>query len=308
MNFTHRFRIWILLCLLNLALAIPCFALDPEPRNWSHLPMDKNFGGFAYAHTKADIFFDPTLLIEDAELKLDTWAGKYIRTFELFGKSSSIEITQAYQKGEWTGLLNGIPASVSRDGLSDTFLRFAVNLYGAPPLRGQAFGAYRAAADKETIAGVAITVRMPTGNYLEDKLLNLGENRYTFRPQLGIVHNRGKWTTELTGEVAFHTKNNEFYNGNTLEQKPLYIVHGHLIRTFSPGQWASVSVGYDHGDENRLNGVDKNDTKQDIGWKISYVHPINRSIGIKVTYLGTYTQEATGADTDTLSVSTSFAW
>ncbi len=270
--------------------------------------MDKNFGGFAFAHTEADILFDPTLLLENVEMTIDTWAVKYIRTFELFEKSSRIDITQGYQKGEWTGLLDGVPGSTSRNGLSDTFVRVAMNLYGAPPLRGKEFGTYRSNVNIETIVGAALTVRMPTGNYLEDKLVNLGQNRFAFRPQLGIMHNRGKWTTELTGEVAFYTKNDEFFNGNTLEQKPLYIVHGHLIHTFKPGQWASISAGYDHGGENRLNGVDKDDTKQNIGWKLSYAHPINRALGINVFYLGTRTQKSTGSDSDTLVVSMSFVW
>ena len=270
--------------------------------------MDKNFGGFAFAHTEADIFFDPTLLLEDVEMELDTWAGKYIRTFELFEKSSRIDIIQAYQKGEWEGLLDGVAASTSRDGLSDTFVRVAMNLYGAPPLQNKEFGAYRSNVNIETIVGVALTVRLPTGNYQEDKLINLGQNRFAFRPQLGIVHTRGKWTTELTGEVAFYTKNDKFYNGNTLEQSPLYIVHGHLVYTFKPGQWTSFSMGYDYGGENKLNGVYKDDTKQNIAWKLSYAHPINRSLGIKVSYLGTSTQESTGMDSDTLAVGMTFLW
>lgn len=308
MNFTPRFGRWALLYLLTIGLAHPSFALEPEPRKWSHLPMDKNFGAFAFVHTEADIFFDPTLLIENAEMDLDTWAGKYIRTFELFGKASRIDITQAYQKGEWKGLLDGVPASTSRNGLSDTFVRVAMNLYGAPPLRGKEYGTYRSNVNIETIVGTGLTVRMPTGNYQEDKLLNLGQNRFAFRPQLGIMHTRGKWTTELTGEVAFYTKNDEFVNDNTLEQKPLYIVHGHLIHTFKPGQWASISVGYDYGGENRLNGVDKDDTQKNIGWKLSYAHPINRALGVKITYLGTRTQESTGLDSDTLAVNMSFVW
>ena len=135
--------------------------------------MDKNFGGFAFAHTESDIFFDPTLLLENVDMTLDTWAVKYIRTFELLKKSSRIDITQGCQKGEWKGLLNGVPDSTSRNGLSDTFVRVAMNLYGAPPLRGKEFGAYRSNVNIETIIGAALTVRMPTGNYQEDKLLNL---------------------------------------------------------------------------------------------------------------------------------------
>jgi len=304
----HKLGRWFLLFLFAIGVPDPCFGLDLEPRKWSHLPMDQNFGGLAFAHTEADIFSDPTLLLENVEMTLDTWAVKYIRTFELLDKSSRIDITQAYQNGEWKGLLNGVPTSTSRNGLADTFVRVAVNLYGAPPLRGKEFGAYRSNVNAETIVGVALAVRVPTGSYQEDKLINLGQNRFAFRPQLGIMHTWGKWTTELTGEVAFYTKNDEFFNGNTLEQKPLYILHSHIIYTFKPGQWASLSAGYDYGGENKINGVDKDDTIQDIGLKLSYSHPLNRYLGVKVSYLGTRTQESTGADSDTLAVSMSFVW
>ena len=160
----------------------------------------------------------------------------------------------------------------------------------------------------ETIVGAALTIRLPTGNYQEDKLINLGKNRFAFRPQLGIIHTRSKWTTELTGEVAFYTKNDAFFHGNTLEQKPLYIMHGHLIRTFKPGQWVAMSIGYDYGGENTLNGVDKDDKKQNFAWKLSYAHPINSSLGINIFYLGTRTHELTGSDYDTLSVNMAFVW
>lgn len=93
--------------------------------------MDQNFGGIAFSHTEADIFFAPTLMLKNVDMELDTWALKYIRTFELFDKSSRIDITTGYQRGEWKGLLNGVSASSLRNGLSDTFVRVAMNLYGA---------------------------------------------------------------------------------------------------------------------------------------------------------------------------------
>jgi len=64
-----------------------------------------------------------------------------------------------------------VPASTQRSGLSDTFVRLAVNLYGAPPLRGKAFAAYRAKKKNETIIGAALALRLPTGDYEKDKLL-----------------------------------------------------------------------------------------------------------------------------------------
>ncbi|WP_304511307.1 transporter [Desulfopila sp. IMCC35008] len=201
-----RFGKWFTLWFITIGLPLPCFALDPEPRNWNHLPMDRNFGGFAFAHTEAHIFFDPILLLKDFDLKLDTWAVKYLRTFELFQKSSQIDIIHGYQEGKWTGLLNGVHASTSRSGWSDTFVRVAMNLYGAPPLRGKEFGAYRSQMNIETIEGVALKVRLPTGNYLEDKLLNLGQNRFAFRPQLGVMHTWGKWASISAGYMTMAAK------------------------------------------------------------------------------------------------------
>jgi len=182
---------WCLYVFLILGLPFLCFAQELEPRRWSHLPIGINFLGAGYSYTKADIFFDPVFRIEDAEMEMQTWALKHIRTFELFQKSARIDLPQAYQEGRWTGLLNGAPASIKRSGLSDSVLRFAINLHGAPPLEDKEFAAYRAKANVETVFGTALVVQLPTGDYMNNKLINLGTNRYAFRPQLGVVHNRG---------------------------------------------------------------------------------------------------------------------
>ncbi|NQZ53996.1 MAG: transporter [Piscirickettsiaceae bacterium] len=283
------------------------YAMELEPLRWSHLPIGINFAGGGYAYTEANIFVDPVILLEDVDMELHTWAAKYIRTFSLFDKSARIDLSQSYQEGKWTGLVNGSPASISRKGLSDSFLRLAVNLYGSPPLTGKDFFAYRANTDVETIIGFALAIRLPTGDYMDDKLINLGQNRLVFRPQLGVTHKRGKWTSELTAEVAFHTDNDDFFNGKTREQEPLYIIHGHIIHTFRPGVWAGLSIGYDYGGESSVNGVNSDDKKQDIGWALSFTYPIER-YSLKVAYIGTRTQEDVGLDTDTLVASLSFLW
>jgi hypothetical protein len=270
--------------------------------------MGVNFAGIAYAYTEADIGFDPVLELENVEMEKHTWAGKYIRTFELLNKSARIDLTQGYQKAKWQGLQQGEPAATDRDGLSDTFARFAINLYGSPPLKGEEYRNYRSASDVDTIVGVGLAVRLPTGNYLEEKLLNLGGNRFAFRPQIGVSHRRGKWTTELTGEVAFYTENDEFYDGNRLEQAPLYWAHGHVIYTFRPGLWLSTSGGVDIGGETTINGVDKDDEKHNLGWKLSGAYPINRKVGLTLSYMNIETQESTGADSKSLIVSLSFLW
>ncbi len=117
--------------------------------------MGVNFAGGGYAYTNADISFDPVLLIEDAEMDMHSFPLKYIRTFEFAGRSARVNLLQSYLDARWSGLLDGVPTSTSRSGLSDMDLRFAVNVLGAPPLSGEEFAEYRAATDHETIVGLS---------------------------------------------------------------------------------------------------------------------------------------------------------
>jgi len=300
--------VWCLCVFLILGLPFLCLAQELEPRRWSHLPTGKNFAGGGYAYTEANILFDPVLRIEDVDMELHTWAVKYIRTFELFQKSARVDFAQGYQEGRWTGLVDGVPSSIKRSGLSDSLLRFAINLYGAPPLEGKEFAAYRAKVDVETIVGTALVVQLPTGDYMDDKLINLGTNRFTFRPQLGVVHTRGKWSIELTGAAWIYTDNDEFFNGNKLEQDPLYTIQAHLVHTFRPGIWAGASVGYGYGGESTVSGVEKHDRKGNLAWALSFSYPITRQLGVKVAYIGTRTQESVGLDSDTIAVGCSIFW
>lgn len=298
----------MVLCFAASCLALSCQAQELVPRRWSHLPMETNFAGGGYAYTGADIAFDPVLLIEDTDLQLHSFPLKYIRTFELLGKSARLDLLQSYHDARWSGLLDGVPTTVTRSGLSDLSLRFAVNLIGAPPLRGAEFKEYRATADCETIVGAALVVQAPTGQYFEDKLLNLGTNRVTFRPQLGALHNRGKWSAEATVSSWIFTDNEKFFNGNRLEVDPLYTIQGHTDYTFRPGLWIGAGVGYGKGAQSTVSGIRKDDQKQNLGWVFSLGVPINRQWGVKFAYVGNRTLASVGSDSDSFATALSVLW
>jgi hypothetical protein len=288
-------------------LSSPCLGDELEPRRWAHLPIDTNFFGGGYAYTEADIGLDPVLRIENGQMEMHSWAAKYIRSFALFEKTARVDFLQFYQQGRWTGLLNGVPKTVKRSGWYDTNLRFSVNLYGSPPLKGKEYAAYRAATEVETIVGAGLSVQLPTGDYMDDKLINLGTNRFTFRPQFGVVHSWGDLSLEATGLVELYTDNNEFFKGKKLEQDPLYIIHSHLIYSFNQGVWAGASGGYDYGGRSTVDGVNK-DRKQNLYWALSFGFHISRRLGFKIAYIGSRTQEATGIDSDTFNCAFSAFW
>jgi len=291
-----------------LASPLVAEAQELEPRRWNHLPTGTNFIGGSYAYTEGDLSFDPVLKIDDAEVELHTMALKYIRTFEVFGFSARVDLAGAYQDGTWKGTLDGVPAKVDRSGFADPMLRLAVNLYGAPPLEKKAFASYRAEIENETIVGAAVAVHVPLGEYFDDKLINLGSNRFTIRPQLGVIHNRGAWGFELTGSTWIFTDNDDFFGGKKIEQDPLFTIQGHVVYNFRPGLWLSSGLAYGIGQESTVDGENKDDRKEGLLWAISAGYPITRSFGIKVGYLGRRALADTGIDSDSFVAATSFLW
>jgi hypothetical protein len=296
----------ILLILLTSGTAL---SQELVPRRWSHLPTGKNFAGAAYAFTKADISIDPALRLEDVEMERHTIVLSYIRTFELLEKSVRIDFKIPFQEARWTGLLDGTPASARRSGMADPVVRLAVNLFGGPPLEGKEFAKYRATIEQETIVGLGLAVHLPLGQYYEDKLLNLGSNRFTIRPQLGVVHQRGNWTAELTGSIWFFTDNDSFFNGHLLEQDPMYALQGHLIYNFNRRLWASLSGGLGYGAETTVDHVAQDDKERNVAWALSTGYSLTRQFGLKFAYVGIRDRsDLTGTDSDTLILGASYFW
>jgi hypothetical protein len=232
----------------------------------------------------------------------------YIRTFELLDRTARLEIRQAWQAGNWRGLIDGAPTSTSREGFSDTFVRFAVNLVGAPPLAGKAFTDYRAATKVETIVGAAFGLQLPTGQCFDDKLINLGSNRFTFRPQLGVHQQFYNWSFEVTGTASIYTDNTSFFYGNLLEQDPYYAIDGSIDYSFQSGIWTSAGVGIGVGGQSAVNGVEKDNRRGDFGWLVSAGFPITRSLGFKANYLETDHWEKVGIQSQTISVGLVGSW
>jgi hypothetical protein len=176
-------------------------------------------------------------------------------------------------------------------------MRFSMLLYGGPAETPVEFSK---SEKSNTVVGAAIAVSMPTGEYSNERLINLGDNRWVIRPQLGVTHTRGRWTGELTGSVFMYTDNNDFWQQSELETDPLYALQAHVIYTFRPGLWMSISTAYGWGGEATVNGDAKNNPSGNWLSAVSLGLPINRRQGVKITYLRGRSQKLVGADIDSL--------
>lgn len=273
------------------------YAQDLEPRRWSHQPIGTTVVGLTYAYSESQLQFDPVLEISDADLRTNRLIATYGHWFPCFGKTARIDLILPYEDSKWTGQLSGAQASRERHGISDPWVRLSMNLIGAPPLKGEEFGKYRAQNQTSTIVGVGLGVMLPLGQYDDQKLLNLGQNRFIFRPQVGVLHTRGDWSYEMTGSVDVYTDNDEFFAGNQLTQDPTYALQGHIVRNFENRWWTSLSGGYVWGGTSQLNGVGKDDERSFVLSALSVGMPIGDTQALKLVLTRGDTKRLVGSDT-----------
>ncbi len=217
-------------------------AQEIEPRAYSNIPTGLNFLALAYVYSQGDL--DTDLPLDDTSLRVHGSAVAYVRSFSFFGRSANVALALpfAWVKGEAT--FRGERRERETVGMADPRVRLAVNLYGAPALTLEEYADYR----QDLIVGVSLTMSVPLGQYEDDKLINIGTNRWAFKPEVGISKAWGPLTLEVAAGVTFYTANDDFLGSRTLERAPLYSLQGHLIYSLPYGIWLALNaVGYRGG-------------------------------------------------------------
>jgi hypothetical protein len=264
--------------------------------------LKSNIIRIGYGYTNGEILFDPVLEVEDAAIDVNAFVIQYVRPFKLGEKLAHLDVLLPYTIARWEGLLAGVPATVKRTGFADPRLRLSVNIIGPLAMEPKELQEYMSAHPVLTVVGISLALTLPLGQYFEDKLLNLGQNRFVFRPQVGIVHNWRNWSYELTGSVFLFTKNNNFFNGGTKKQDPVFGMQTHLIRRFKQGVWGSLSVGSGLGGQSLVNKQPNRDERGDVLAALSFGFPLMKKQAIKAVYVRSQTLKNIGADTNSFGI------
>ncbi len=221
-----------------------------EPRSYSNAPVGVNFLIAGYAYTSKGVSFDTALPITDPQLHTSSAVVGYARVVDLWGKSGRFDVVVPYTWLSGTAKYQGNPVERDVNGFGDPLFRLSVNLYGAPALTLPEFRSY----EQDLIIGASLQVSVPAGQYDDTKLVNLGAHRWFFRPEVGISKALGQWTLEFKAAATLFTDNNDFFNGNTRAQDPLYSFQAHAIYNFRSGIWGSVDATYFAGGRTTLDG------------------------------------------------------
>lgn len=290
---------------MGIILAATGLAQELEPRRYAQTPTGVNFIAVGYGLSTGNVLMDPALPIEGLDAELDLLYLRYTRSLGILGRSAKLKVLAPWSAGDWKGGLEGEEGIQRRrdSGAGDLRLALEVNFLGAPALDRDEFGEY----DQRWIAGASIQIVAPTGEYEADKLLNLGSNRWTIRPEIGFSRAIDKWTLEGAASVWFFTDNDDFFGGNQLAQRPLHVLKGHVIYTMRPGFWTALGVGWGNGGQTFVNDEARQTLQSNWRFAWSIAFPITPAPGI-VFGLGSAVTRRAGGDYDTLSIAYQYSW
>ncbi len=278
-------------------------AQEIEPRAYSNAPVGVNFLVAGYAYTRGGLAFDSALPLTNPQLETSSAVLGYARVLDLWGKSAKLDAIVPYSWLSGSADYAGQPVQRVVDGLIDPRVRLSVNLYGAPALTLKQFRDYR----QDLIIGASLQVSVPWGQYDSSRLVNIGTNRWSVKPEIGISKALGRWTLEFSTAATLYTDNDDFYGGNRRSQDPIWSTQGHAIYSFPSGVWASADATYFTGGRTTLNGVRNDDLQQNWRMGGTLAFPVDTRNSVKL-YASSGVSARTGNNFDLLGIAWQYRW
>jgi hypothetical protein len=263
-------------------------AQDLTPRAYFPAPENSNAIILTYAISDGELVFDPTLPITDATGTIHTPVVSLYHAFGLFGRSASVTGSVPFALGNLRGKVAGEERAITRRGLADTNVRLAVNLLGAPAL---SVAEFVKTPLPRSLLGASLKVVAPTGQYDPIRLINIGANRWAFKPEIGYTGRPGSFVIDAFAGIWLFTENPTFGVseanplGATRTQAPIGAFELHVSYDFKPRLWVSADVNYWRGGRTSVNGVEGSQTLQaNSRFGVTGSVPLTRRQSLKVSY------------------------
>jgi len=262
--------LWILLLALGAVAPPNARAQELNPRAYWPAPTGTTVAVAGFQHSRGAFLFDPSLQVEGAHSKINAAQAALYHTFSLLGRSANAQFAVPISWGTTDGFLAGEYQRRDMSGFADLRARLSINLAGAPAMDREGFR--RLVANPQTIVGASLAVIMPTGRYDEDRLLNIGTNRWAFKPAVGVIQPLGNgWLLELEVGAWLFTVNDNF-GGTTRSQAPLFSSELHVVKVLSNGLWLALDANFYTGGRSKVAGA------------LAFDEQRNSRLGVTATY------------------------
>jgi hypothetical protein len=256
--------------------------------------------GVSFQHLRLDLqaadsqqFAPGQYVYANADIEGNIMIGNYVRYLTLFNRPSSLLLAviggniDVDVNAKAPSLfvppgLAGTSFNQSSTGFADPSAQLVVNLFGAPPLKAN----FDLIDYEPTLTiDAAVMLALPIGEYDDDKLVNLGLNRWFGRIAFPVTYHFGVFTPgyrkslELIPSVWLFGENDDFM-GQKLENDPMWQLEGHLTNDFTPTFWASLDMLYRSGFQSEVDGVKEGEELEmgNLGATLNYQVDDNLSI------------------------------
>jgi len=232
-----------------------------DPHSYDNTPVGINQLEVGYAFVRGNASIDTSLAITGANIDVNQEIVDYTRYFGLLHRVMWAEA--AVPVAQLAGSIEGTRIEGSTAGAGDSSYTLGTLLKGGPALGVAQFDDYRPA----TTVGVSLTVTAPTGLYGADQLLNVGADRWAFKPEVALSHPFGpekKWQLDAYANAYFYTDNTSYHGREILRQEPLAGVEGHVSYSFNDSVWMSLDTRYSFRGATVVDGVDQNNGQENV--------------------------------------------
>ena len=215
--------------------------------------------------------FDPTHFIypaadAEADIFVVSWARHMtlfnrpsILSANLIGGSVDVEFDTTITPPEFLppGIVPGTSFSQSASGYADPSVQLDVNLFGTAPIN--AIFEYMNYEPTWTL-DAAFMLGVPLGQYDNDKVVNLGLNRFYSRIAFPLKYHFRVFTPgymsslELVPSVWFFAENDDFL-GQKMKNDPMWQIEAHWTHDFTRHFFGSIDLLYRNGFQSEINGV-----------------------------------------------------
>ena len=237
-------------------------AQEMEARSYAVVPTGLHALALSFTYSSGNVVTEGSSPVQDLNVTNKVFNLGYVQTFTLLKKLARVSASLPYGFLDGTARFHGIDTSGSRAGFYDGRIKFGMNLFGSPVSTPKEFQKFQ----EHTVFGASLVISVPVGQYFPSKLINLGSNRWGFKPEVGLSHREGRLFYEGYAGVWFFTANNQFYNHTVLKQTALFSFQAHVDYTFKKGKYLALNGGFATGGETSLNSVPRQDDQDN--WRI----------------------------------------
>ena len=266
-----------------LSFSDPALAVDDGARAYWKTREGSTVVSFQYLNLNLQASgaqqFDPGQYIyPNSDVEANVFIANWARHMTLFNRASSLSIgiaggsaradVSASMPPQFLppGITPGVAFSQSSSGYADPTVQLDINLIGTSRLKSNVdlFN-----YEPTWTVDVAMMLAIPVGEYDEDKLVNMGLNRWWGRLALPVKYHFGVFSPgymsslELIPSIWVFAENDDFV-GQKLENDPILQLEAHLTQDFTPSLFGSLDLLYRSGFQSEISGVEVGE-ELDIG-------------------------------------------